>query len=272
MLGWQQLNFSKVLLLASGLMVLSSIQATDCSALPISSSSINDSTSIRENFMLGDVDSRSYDGQGFDVFQPFESFASGDLLSVGPFTGGPLGSTLELTVVSAVGGYSSGLMGVSSEFGFLNEQDEFSAVFDFETDVLGSSAMYEQGSDEELTFAVQTPQALISSVDEENIGGTAHVLGASIVSDGVVTIDNADLFGNSISFDVQVGDLVLFVEDLIASGNSIDFVPDRSDFDYNDLVILVRATDNVPEPGTLVLFFGAAGAGILRKRRNSQQG
>lgn len=226
-----------------------------------------EATAVRENFALGDVDGRSYDGPGHHAFTLFQDFASSDLLQIGSFQGAPAGTSLELTVVTALGGYSSGTMGVVNEFGFLDSSDEFSAVFNFDEHSLGSSTVYEQSAGEELTFALNSPESIFSSIDQDNVDGAAHILATSVHQGGRITIDEADMFGNSISFDVQIGDMILFIEDMMAHGNSMDFVADAGDFDYNDLVVVVRATDSVPEPGSLLLLFGALGFGATRKKR-----
>lgn len=234
--------------------------------------SLNNATSSRDTFTLGDPDARSFDGTGFDAFKPFESFVSGGLLSISAFTGGETGSLLEVFMLQEVTAYGGQNAGFVDNFGVLNSSGDFVSILDSTTGNPGDSASILQGADEQFTFALKAPDAIFSSIDSDNPDGGAHILGAQITTAGTVTIDPANLFGASLTFDLQVGDIVLFIEDLLASGNSVNFIPEFGDFDYNDLVYVVRNTaTEVPEPSTVCLMLAGLGALFGVRRREEQK-
>ena len=227
---------------------------------------ISDALSVRSTFTFGDVDQNSYDGPGFDTFQYFAPFASSDILAIDSFTPGSEGATLEFTMLSEVCGYCGGDPLFTDQFGIIDADGNFTSVIDAGTSIPGDTGTITQAAGEEFTFGLQSPDTLFSSIDSDNVDGEAHIIAARVETAGTVVLDNADLFGATLSFDLLVGDIIIFIEDLMKDGNTVPWVPDASDFDYNDLVFVVRETQNeVPEPSTVVLLAISA-AGLLRVR------
>lgn len=76
--------------------------------------------------------------------------------------------------------------------------------------------------------------------------------------------------GESISFQLFQGDIILFMEDMKAFGNGLasGLVPFNSDYDYNDMVVVVRQSE-IPEPTTMALLGSALGGLILRRRKQT---
>ncbi|MDD2942347.1 MAG: PEP-CTERM sorting domain-containing protein [bacterium] len=218
-------------------------------------------------FALGNVDARSYDGPGFDAFQPFNSFVGSEILAINSFTGGALGSRHEFFLLSEVAHYDGYMIpGVGDEFGVLDSNNDFATILPKEFRP-GDSAVITQGANEELTLALKSPEGMFSSVDGDNADGAAHLLGKRVEKAGTVFIQHADLYGGSLTFDLQVGDIVLFIEDLLLSGNMLYGGMD-TDSDYNDLVVVMRS-EPLPEPATLFLLGAAGLLGAGAKRRKA---
>ncbi len=230
---------------------------------------LDEATSVRSSFEfpLGDVDKSSYDGSGFNAFKPFSSIVGSDLLSVSSFTGQEFGSHLDFFLLSE-SAYFDGLgdPNISNKFGVLDSQGNFSTVIDSSTANPGAVGSLDQGEAQEFTFALNSPEGLFSAIDADNPDDKAHILAMEVTKAGTVFVDPTSLRGSPpIAFDLQVGDIILFIEDMLASGNERFLgVPFDSDFDYNDFVVVVRQSQ-VPEPSTMLLF-GSAIVGLLHRR------
>ena len=180
----------------------------------------------------------------------------------------------------------------TDEFGLLDSSGNFISIIDGGPAMAGDTASIQIDGDEAFTLAVQTPEALLSSVDSDNQDESTHILGAIVEEAGEVVIERADLFGASLAFDLQAGDLIVFVEDLLATGNTVPFVPATSDFDFNDLVFVIRevalesseialvdsieegmtgtAPVETPEPSTYVLLLLGLFGMAARARSNAR--
>jgi len=90
---------------------------------------------------------------------------------------------------------------------------------------------------------------------------------------GAVVVPHANHAGTiSSSFDLEVGDLVIFMEDLLATGN-VHLPGKNSDFDYQDAIVILRSDalpgTEIPEPASMLLLGIGAGGALLRKRKVS---
>lgn len=216
-----------------------------------SATTLGDAAGIRGDFILGDVDGHSYDGTGFDAFKPFNGFTGADILQFGSLTGGEQGSVLQFFLLSEVAHYDGNILpGQGDGFGLTDANGNFISLLGPNAG-LGSMAEYTLGAGEQMTFALDSPESMFSSIDSENADGSAHMLGLQVMQDGLVTIPSANLFGDMMTFNLLAGDYIIFIEDLLASGNML-YGGMPSDFDFNDMVIIVRE-QAVPEPATYML-------------------
>lgn len=248
-------------IVSSGLVCVTTVTLFSSSAF---GASLQDSTTVRSPFVLGDVNDRSYDGPGFDAFKPFDAFTSSEVLSVNTFTGGDSAVKHELFLLSEVAYYDGTIPGLGDTFGMLGAGGGYNEVIEAGFNP-GDSASIVQGKDEEFTLAMKGPEGTFSSIDGDNADGAAHILGKEVTSAGTVFIEHANLHGASLFFDLQVGDIVLFIEDLLISGNKL-FGGLPTDADYNDMVVVVRTTE-VPEPATLMLLVPALCAASRRRKQ-----
>lgn len=259
-------SWNKILIAGLSVLLLLLLLPTSASAVPL-----GDATSIRSNFNfpLGDVNSSSYDGSGFDAFKPFEGLTGSEILAVNSFTGQPLGSNLEVFLLSEVAFFDGRDPNIANNFGVLDSSGNFISILDSALNNPGASGSIFQGAGDEYTFALQSPEALFSSVDSANPDNMAHIIAKEVVQDGEVEISPVSLRSDGpLRFQLLAGDIILFVEDMLARGNQPFLgVPFDSDFDYNDMVLVVRQSE-IPEPSSMLLL-GAALFGVpaIRKRR-----
>lgn len=233
-----------------------------------SATSLQNAISPRANFTLGDVDLNSYDGPGYDAFKPFSNFTDSTISSVSSFSGSQGGgSQVEFFMLSEVAYYDGRVPGLGNNFGVLNSSGDFVSVFGPNANVGASNSLL-QGDDEEFTFALNSPEGDFSSIDKDNGDKAAHILAMRVTKAGEVNIPNANLLGILHTFNLQVGDVVLFLEDLFYTGNMLqNGLP--SDFDYNDMVVVVRSQP-IPEPATMFLL--GAGLAVFGRKRARKKG
>ena len=233
----------------------------------VSATSLGDAGSIRDQFFLGDTTQTSYDGPNYDSFAPFSGFTSGGFLQYSSLNGGAQGTTLQFFLLSEAAYYDGAVLpGSANSFGFLDGNNNFNSVI-AGTDVLGTMAEVNLGAGEQLTFALDSPEGLFSSIDSDNADNAAHMLGLTAIKDGQISIPNANLQGGMLTFNLLAGDHILFIEDLLASGNLLQGgLP--SDFDYNDMVVIIREQP-VPEPATYAMMILALTMLYFAKRREA---
>lgn len=232
----------------------------DAEAVPLSGA-----TSERAGFVFpnGNVEYSSYDGPIYDAFKPFSGLTSDEIFAVNTFTGQPLGSQLEVFLLSESAYFDGRDPQNANNFGVLDSKGNFISIIDSAFAEPGSSGSIFQGADEEFTFALKSPEALFTAVDNKNPDNSPHIIAQKVVADGQVFIKPESLRSDDgVSFNLLAGDMILYIEDMLRTGNqNILGVPFVSDFDYNDMVLIVRQTE-VPEPGTMLLLalglFGAA--------------
>jgi hypothetical protein len=207
--------------------------------------------------LYADVDERSYDAPEFNAFAPFGSVADlSNVLMLNSFLPDVGGNQLEVTLLSEAAGYAD-----RNAFGVVNG-GSFQEVLSG-SDVPGDTGIVvlDEG---ESKFALKSPQGVFTTDDADNADGATHIVALEVTQAGSVFIENATLSGASFTFDLLVGDLVLFMEDLLVVGNVNNI--NASDFDYNDMVVVVRQSE-IPEPATSLLFvIGLAGMGLRRRK------
>lgn len=240
-----------------GVGLLLGLAAPDAQAVPL-----GQATSPRAGFSLGNVDAVSYDGKGFDAFKPFGNIFTSQILSLGSFTGLAGLTDVSVTLLSESAAFDGSIPGVANRFGVVKD-GQFTSIIDSTTVNPGGVGHILQDPNEQFTFALQSPEGLFTTIDSQNPDGRAHIIVREVAQNGQVTINPTNVRGGpSFTLDLLAGDLVLFIEDLLESGD-IRFLDGlRADFDYNDFVVVVRQTQ-VPEPGTALLL----GTGILAFRR-----
>ncbi len=234
----------------------------------VSASPLTDSLILRPGFTYNT--SSSYDGSGRDTVSLFKPFSDGQFYQLGTIASQSVDIRYSATLVSELSYFSGDhpdYQGVNSnKFGYKNVNGSYTSLIDSDNRNPITTSSYIQTAGQEFNFALKSPEGLFYSKDSLNPnGGSANILGLRVTTAGTVNIGESTLFGGGpLSFNLQVGDIVLFMEDMRLSGNqSVLFF---GDFDYNDMAVVLRSSE-VPEPATLLLLgFGALG-GALRKKK-----
>ncbi|MCB0322793.1 MAG: PEP-CTERM sorting domain-containing protein [Bdellovibrionales bacterium] len=219
------------------------------------------------SFPLGDVSKSSYDGPAFDAFKPFAGFTGSEILQLNSFTSHEQGSMLEVFLLSESAYFDGRDPNFANNFGVLDEAGNFISILDSASAKPGDSGSILQGSNDAFTFALKSPEALFSADDKDNKDGMAHLVAQRVEKDGEVLVDPTSLRNTPpLSFQLFEGDMIIYIEDMLAQFNQQFLnVPALGDFDYNDMVVVVRQTE-IPEPASVVLL-GSALLGFGRFRR-----
>ncbi|MBP9837949.1 MAG: PEP-CTERM sorting domain-containing protein [Proteobacteria bacterium] len=232
-------------------------------------STLDGATTSAGTFALGDIDNTSYDGAGYNIFNSFSTFTTPDLYKVNSFTGQSLGSELQVTLLSENACFDGMMLPFANKFGVLDDKGDFHTIIDSATASAGSSGSINQGSSEGFTFALMSPEGTFSSIDSQNSDNSTHIIAKVVTDPGKFSIDPTSVHGSlPLDFEFQVGDIILFIEDMRLSGNSNFLVPSLWDADYNDFVVVVRQVQ-LPEPATLALMGLGSLVALRRKKRTA---
>ena len=220
--------------------------------------------------------SNSYDGPGRDSLSFFSSFTDGKFYQLGTIAAQSTSFNYSASLVSELAAFSgddANFQGAfTNKFGYENIGDTFAELIDSDNKNPLSEAGFTQVAGQDFNFALESPEGLFYGKDSLNLdGGVAHMIGLKVTTAGTVNLGETTLFGNGpLSFNLEVGDIILFIEDMKAAGNLA--LPLTGDFDYNDMVMVLRASSSVevPEPATIALLaFGMLG-GVMRRKRNCE--
>lgn len=256
--------------------ILSFAFALSCISSAAHASTLSGSLDSRGAFVFpaGVPNSSSYDGPGKDTMSLFSAFTNNALFQVNSFNAHSSGSTVQAFLLSEMAAFDGSTAGFANNFGVVDQNGQFTSLINTaNVDPLASGSI-SQTTAQNFTFALQSPEGLFYSVDSKNTdGGVAHMLAMQVDKEGTVNLPNTTLKGgNPLSFNLLAGDIILFIEDMKLSGNvSNGLVPFASDFDYNDMVVVVRQSLNataVPEPATLILLAGGGALAARRRRRS----
>ncbi len=227
------------------------------------------SAQARPGFDLSGVDQRSYDGIGFNAFSPYASITDGTIYSLDTIVGEGLGTNLDFFMLTEFACFD-GRFAQRNQFGGIDSSGAFQSVIDTQTlDPLASGSV-SLAAGEEFTVALNSPEGLFSSIDSENADRAAHILALRVDTASTIKLPQTRVVPtDELAFDLLPGDYILFIEDLLGSGNNTfgGLVPLAGDFDYNDMVLVVRASQ-IPEPATGLLLLSAIGAYAARRRRS----
>ncbi|MCC6933950.1 MAG: PEP-CTERM sorting domain-containing protein [Deltaproteobacteria bacterium] len=199
-----------------------------------------------------------------NVFQYFSNETNGwaSLSTVNPFKVPTSTYGMEFQLL-----YEGGSLAGSNNFGINTGGDNFMSVFtggnragDISTIALNDSPVYSfvlDSTDNNYHDNNLNDNRGVFYSGTNNFDFREHIVALQVITSGIVNL-------NGRCFSLVVGDLLLFGEDLadIARTSKID-----SDYDYNDMVIRVRASA-IPEPATMLLFGSSLiGLGALRKSK-----
>ena len=204
-------------------------------------------------FMQG-APGRSWDGPLTVPIAQFAPFVNPtEWLAFGLFSGAD--TTIGALLIDEVAGYAP-----FNSFGLVDSSNHFLSIIPGAA-TPGFSASTALGVDI-YTLAFNTPTGLYRGVDANNPDGLPHILGRRVTTAGSLTF-------NGLHLSLSVGDYIVYMEDL---RNAYP----ESDQDYNDSIVILRASINppvreestpeIPEPATfLLLSLGmAAASGVSR--------
>lgn len=237
-----------------------------------SASSLSDALVARPGFSYNP--NGSYDGAGRNTLSFFSSFTDGNFYQLGTIGAQAGEVTYTASLISELGCFSGDDPNFQGEntnkFGFQDVGGSFETVVDTDNKNPLTQASFTQEAGKAFDFSLKSPEGLFYAKDSLNSdGGAAHMVGLKVTTAGTVNLGETTLFGGGpLSFNLEVGDIILFIEDMRAAGNQL--IPLTGDFDYNDMVVVLRAgavVTEVPEPATMALLGLGMFGGVMRRRK-----
>ena len=231
---------------------------------------VNSSLIERAGFTVNSAN--SYDGLSFNGFAPFEGFLSNSSFQLGSFSL-PTNVNLEFTLLSEVAAFD-GNQGVgANNFGVFDKNGNFISLIDSAIVNPGFATSFASlDASDNYSFGMVNPVGTFHADDSKNFGDRAQLIAYQIDKDGTLFIDKPDLLGitSALTFNLMAGDVIIFIEDLFEQNTGLFaglFGP--GDFDYDDMIILVRQSQ-IPEPASMMLLgSGMIGLRLLKRRKNS---
>lgn len=224
---------------------------------------------VRAGFDVSGVDQRSFDGPGFNAFNPYQAFTDGSIYSLDTIIGQGRGTNLQFFMLTEFASFD-GRFGPRNQFGGVDGSGVFQSLIDTATNDPLATASIDLAAGEQFTVALNSPEGLFSSIDSENADKAAHILALRVDQAGTVKLPQTRVVPTAaLAFDLLPGDFIIFIEDLLGAGNNPfgGLVPLAGDFDYNDMVLVVRASE-IPEPASALLLLSGLGAFVYRRRRS----
>lgn len=241
-------------LILSALCVILALCATDANAISFTGQRL-----FGGDDLISSVDERSYDTPEHNAFVPFESFTdTANALILDSFVTTSDALHLEATLLSESAGYAN-----RNAFGVVDSSGSYSQILGG-SNVPGDTGDLIIDGEQESKFALKSPQGIFTTSDDDNPDRSTHIVALEVTTAGTIFIEPTTLSGGSLTFDLLVGDILLFMEDLLVLGNINNKNP--SDFDYNDMVVVVRSSE-IPEPATSLLFGMGLASLFMRRRR-----
>lgn len=237
-----------------------------------SATSVDDAATVRAGFSVNGIYTDSYDVEAeFNAFTPYAGITGADALQIGSFSGGAFGNQLQVTLLNEFA-FFDGNHGIGgNNFGVVDQNGNFISIIDSAVANAGYTNSITQNASDSYTFALRSANHdQFSAIDTQNADNkSAHLVAQRVEKDADITINFTDLDGvaSPFTFHFLAGDYILYMEDLAAVGLNPLIGGRPWDFDYNDMVVVVHASQ-LPEPSTMLLMTaGLAGLGVSRRRK-----